>query len=244
MIFGTGRYLYGDATYVDDPAKKETQTLYGIWDNTTADSSWLVTGRSELQQQTITAETIATFGANKYAIRDVSNTSCTWGSIKGWYLDLLQPPSSTKQGERVTEAALFMGGNRVLFNTKIPSTDACTNGGASWAMEIDAICGGRTTAKTFDLNQDQTVNSADQFNFGAPSGGENVSVSGIQRLQPGTTTTYGMASMGAPYCDAGKAIIKKTFSYTDGSLSTENDAVEDSSFCGAGYKRTSWRELQ
>ncbi len=225
--------------------KRQTQTLYGIWDNTSAtDPSWLVTGRAELQKQEITAETIATFGTLKYAIRNISNTPFTWGSIKGWYLDLLQPPSKTQQGERVTEAALFMGGDRVLFNTKIPNTDACTNGGSSWALEIDAKSGGRTAAKTFDLNQDQTANSADQYNFGASSGGQAVSVSGIQRLQPGTTTTYGMASMGAPYCDGGKQIIKKTFSYTDGSLSTENDAVEDSSFCGAGYKRTSWRELQ
>lgn len=253
VLFGTGRYIYGDATYVDDPAKRQTQTFYGIWDNTsTADPTWLVTGRSQLQQQTITAESTATFGSFTYAIRNVSNNSCNWGSIKGWYLDLLQPPSSTKQGERVTEAALFTGGDRVIFNTKIPSTDACTNGGSSWLMEIDAICGRRTTAKTFDLNKDREVNSEDQFNFGASSGDEKVNVSGIQRRQelpgppgsPPVSASCGMTTLGEPYCDGGKKVIVKTLSCTDGSLLTENDAVVDSSFCGAGYRRTSWRELQ
>ncbi|HRF61999.1 MAG TPA: PilC/PilY family type IV pilus protein [Candidatus Competibacter sp.] len=244
VVFGTGRYIYGDAAYIDDPADKETQTLYGIRDNTEADPNWTVTGRSQLQQQTITKETTEIFGAYRYGIRDVSTIAINWDTQKGWYLDLLQPPSGTQQGERVTETALFTGGERVLFNTKIPSTDACSAGGSSWVMEIDATSGGRTTTETFDLNRDQMVNASDHSNFGSYS--EKVVVSGIQRLGGASEppSVCGMTSMGTPYCNEGKSVIKKTFSCTNGSLYTETDAVTDSQFCGSGFKRTSWRQLQ
>lgn len=244
VVFGTGRYIYGDAAYIDDPADKKTQTLYGIRDNTEADPNWTVTGRSQLQQQTITKETTEIFGAYRYGIRDVSTIAINWDTQKGWYLDLLQPPSGTQQGERVTETALFTGGERVLFNTKIPSTDACSAGGSSWVMEIDATSGGRTTTETFDLNRDQVVNASDHSNFGSYS--EKVVVSGIQRLGEASEppSVCGMTSMGTPYCNEGKSVIKKTFSCTNGSLYTETDAVTDSQFCGSGFKRTSWRQLQ
>ena len=255
VLFGTGLYLYGSATgYADDPANKNTQSLYGIWDNTSiANPTWSVSGRSQLQQQTILQQIQQIFGSYTYNIRNVSINTVNWSSKKGWYLDLLQPASAgtPQQGERVTEAAQFLGSGRVLFNTKIPSTDACTAGGSSWAMEIDAGTGARVDTgnannKTFDLNQDQSVNSLDNSTFGGVLS-TAVVVSGIQRVTningSGGATVCGMTQMGTPYCNAGKSLIRKTFSCTNGSLYTETDAASQD-FCGTSFKRTSWRELQ
>ncbi len=88
------------------------------------------------------------------------------------------------------------------------------------------------------------VNASDHSNFGSYS--EKVVVSGIQRLGEASEppSVCGMTSMGTPYCNEGKSVIKKTFSCTNGSLYTETDAVTDSQFCGSGFKRTSWRQLQ
>jgi type IV pilus assembly protein PilY1 len=138
IFFGTGRYLT-----VTDPANNEIQSFYGIWDQVGATTT--VT-RTDLKKQTIDTET-REFG---FDLRLSSNGSVDWGTQRGWYIDLLKPPSATRQGERVISKALLQF-DRIIFVTAIPPTDPCATGGDGWLMELDALTGSRTGLPSFDL---------------------------------------------------------------------------------------------
>lgn len=161
VYFGTGQFIAsGDNTNIN------TQTLYGIWDNGSAVST---TDRTALQQQTILTET----GSPVANRRTVSANSVVWtgpDAKRGWYLDLLQPPSSTQQGERSVVAPLLSYG-RIIFTTLIPSSDACTSGGRNWVMLLDAQTGGMFGSPQFDTNGDNVIDTHDELSAGVGSDG-------------------------------------------------------------------------
>lgn len=168
--FGTGRYLVAS-----DTSSTEVQSYYAIWDNGTPVTT---TNRSELQAQTIVAETIE-FGK---AVRETSANTVNWaGGMRGWYLDLL-PPLGTG-GERITVRPLLLY-DRTLFVTRKPSTDQCSPGGESWIMQLKADTGARYSSPLFDLNNDDK--------FTAPMPGGDTLASGNQAS--GIKTTVGIAS--------------------------------------------------
>jgi type IV pilus assembly protein PilY1 len=152
VYFGTGRYLTST-----DPSDTSVQSFYAIWDNDSSDT----TSRSQLQQQTITAETTE-FG---FEVRETSNNTVDWaGGKRGWYMDLL-PPSATASGERVVSRPLLKY-DRVIFVTVLPSSDQCTAGGSSWIMELELITGGRTTLSAFDFDGDGDFDAGDALASG------------------------------------------------------------------------------
>lgn len=155
LYFGTGKYLEGT-----DIATTGQQTFYSIWDKALSPST--ISGRSVLQQQTITTTT--TVSGKVY--RTSSANAVAWdapvvagGTKRGWYMDL---PAS---GERVASKPTLYA-NRLLFTTLIPDSAVCASGGTGWLMELDAITGGPLSGPSFDVNGDGVVDTAD--NLGTP----------------------------------------------------------------------------
>lgn len=157
VLFGTGQYLT-----TTDPANKQVQTFYGIWDNGTPGT---VT-RSTLQAQTIMAET----NEYGYDVRQTSANMINWATQRGWYMNLVQPPSATAQGERVISQPIVRY-NRVIFVSTIPTADQCEPGGSSWLMELEANTGSRTTLSVFDFNNDNLFNTSDLLQSGTTASG-------------------------------------------------------------------------
>ncbi|MHB1175658.1 MAG: pilus assembly protein [Sulfuriferula sp.] len=215
VFFGTGQYLN-----TADLGNTATQSLYGVLDNSTFASGAFsggtsnfsrttqVSGVNVLVQQSIIYESTQT--------RAVSSNSVNYaGGALGWYMDLLQPPNATQQGERVTSQALLRS-SRVVFVTKIPATGTCVSGGNSWVMELDAATGGSPGYTFMDLNGDGAYNSSDDLtlsngtsavaigvkisnNFGSTpvslsNGGSSTTISGLSG--GGTTQSGGVNNKG------------------------------------------------
>jgi len=152
VYFGTGRYLAST-----DPGDTTVQSFYAIWDKDTSGT----VDRSQLQEQTITAETTE-FG---FDIRETSDNTVDWaGGKRGWYMDLT-PPSGIASGERIVSKPLIKY-DRVIFVTVLPSSDQCTAGGSSWIMELELMTGGRTTLSAFDFDGDGDFDSDDELASG------------------------------------------------------------------------------
>ncbi|CAK0772559.1 type IV pilus assembly protein PilY1 [Gammaproteobacteria bacterium] len=191
VFFGTGKYFE-----TGDHTTTAVQSLYGIWDKddgTTActqasDSCVFPTNRSTLQVQTILAEP----SSNGNTWRVVSQNTIDWASKRGWYLDLLQPPSATAKGERVVNVPI-LNNSRALFTTLLPSLDPCAGGGSSWIMEVDMLSGGRTSSSLFDVNQDGLFNSSD---FVTATGVGTVAATGLYSGSVGIINTPSIISAG------------------------------------------------
>lgn len=164
LYFGTGKYLESS-----DIATTGSQTFYSLWDMDVSPST--ISGRSALQEQTITSNT--TLSGKQY--RTTSSNSVAWlapvvagGTKRGWFMDL---PAS---GERVvSEPALY--DNRILFTTLIPDSAVCGSGGKGWLMELDARTGAALIGPTFDVDGDGDVDTDDNL------GTDNVYASGVKK---------------------------------------------------------------
>lgn len=180
--FGTGQYLTSD-----DTTSTEVQSYYAIWDN---GSPVTTTDRSELQVQTIVAETIE-FGKS---VRETSANTVNWaGGIRGWYLDLLPPLGSG--GERITVRPSLIY-DRTLFVTRKPSTDQCSPGGESWIMQLSAETGARYATSVFDMNNDDAFTVADNLASGNVASGlkTTVGIASTPVFLTGTGGGYGGAN--------------------------------------------------
>jgi type IV pilus assembly protein PilY1 len=190
LYVGTGSYFTtADANYSGMPVN---DTMYGLWDNNTTN---ILADKSELQQQTITAVTVA-----GQATRTLSNNAVPYvgaGAKRGWYINLVE--GTNYQGERVAYGATLFD-VFLLFTTIIPSnTDACAGGGTSWLMGVDAMTGG-TSQAIFDLNGDgvfdiaagvaSTVGVFSKVSATVPSGGS----AGLIGVGGATGTFSGLAN--------------------------------------------------
>lgn len=219
VYFGTGSYFT-----TDDRANKDVQTLYGIWD------SGSIAARADLQAQSITHE-LTEFGE---ALRVVSNTAVDYsasGKKRGWYLDLISPTLG-KQGERVVSTALLRHG-RVIFTTLTPSDAACSYGGTSWLMELNATTGGRLDYSVFDLYEDNLFNEKDFV---------SVTIGGVTVKVPASGLKSKVGITKAPAVVSAGAIEYKVASGTDTSGASKGVQVTKEKGTG-GKPRTSWRQL-
>ncbi len=155
VYFGTGKYYEAGDQIVGLPA--QVNTFYGIRDN-----GAVVSGKSELQQQTILGEAKLTgFSARFTSGTTVDYTgSSTVAAKKGWYMDLVVAPTNTAVGERVVSGAILRGG-RLVFTTLLPSLVTCEPGGTSWLMVLDALNGSRLTGPSFDTDNNGVISSKD-----------------------------------------------------------------------------------
>ncbi|ATY78865.1 pilus assembly protein [Aeromonas veronii] len=172
VMMGTGSYFTNDDKLV--PARPRLEAVYGIWDTGATVLS------SQLLQQSITHEFVANGTTIKFNVRVVSNRNVNYTSQKGWYLLLKSPSLSKGVGERAVSEMLYRH-KRLIFNTLIPSADACDFGGRSWLMELDPISGARLTYSVFDVNGDGAVNDDDYVAIQDEAGNDiKVPVSGKQ----------------------------------------------------------------
>ncbi|MCC5794472.1 MAG: hypothetical protein JJT85_07020 [Chromatiales bacterium] len=155
VAFGTGSYFR--ITDQDMPGAT-VQSLYGIIDDKLGRSG---IDRDGLVEQTITTQTIASFGGFNTGIRQVSENPLVLGIDDGWLLDL-----TVEDGERVISSPTFPSGpnqRRVRFSTLIPDDDPCGTGRRGFLMELDLLSGGRTNLVVFDLNRDGMFDDDDKF---------------------------------------------------------------------------------
>jgi type IV pilus assembly protein PilY1 len=154
VLFGTGQY-----STVADPANKDEQTLYGVWDeNTTTPTAGTVNAtRANLAQYKFGAYVAATNTRGSSAQGDTSaNGGKTWLETtgqKGWMLDLKCAGCAT--GERFLDKPLINGAI-TYFLSHIPSDNECQPSGNGWVTALDTNTG--VFAKGF--KDSDTSNSA------------------------------------------------------------------------------------
>ncbi|SJM96159.1 hypothetical protein CRENPOLYSF2_900001 [Crenothrix polyspora] len=145
VFFGTGQYL---ATA--DINSAATQGFYGVWDN----------GSASLTSANLVEQTFFTFTDKagntvdaQSTLRVLSDNPVDYSVKHGWYIQF-------KNGERITTDALIYE-EVVLFNTRLPSSTACTSGGNGSRIFVPQATGGRSTFNIFDANKDKVVSAAD-----------------------------------------------------------------------------------
>ncbi len=221
VYFGTGRYF----AVGDNGVGTGANTVYAIRDKNDKGAAVTVlplAGRANLVQQTVLNEQYLQFGDFKEGIRVTTNNTIA-DTKDGWYLNL---PTS---GERQVSTPLLRGG-RLIFTTVIPSGDACSAGGESWLMEIDALSGSRLTESPFDLNRDRSFDVLDFARLN-PSDPDSplVPVSGRKSTQ-GIIKTPGIVTDD-----------RIEYKYASGSAGGIDTTIENA---GKQRGRQSWRELQ
>ncbi len=168
VYFGTGQFLGSP-----DITNTQTQSFYGVLDDginsavTTSATNPLWLTPANLVQQTLTQQTYTYTDSNGNSMSENVRTDTThpvnFASKDGWYMNL---PSS---GERViTNPAVFAG--EVVFTTNVPASNVCGGGLQSWLMAVNFATGGAFNSPMLDLNNDGSINSADQVSGQNPVG--------------------------------------------------------------------------
>ncbi len=225
IYFGTGQYLT-----IDDLNNTETQTFYGVWDkgdsnltrnnlvkkaiNSGTDSALSVTAR-------ITAQGDVLYGLSDNTVRF------------GWLIDLIDAdPEKAISGERVVTNAVVIN-DIVFFTTYIPTSDACSPGGDSWFMFVNALNGGTPDEPIINLTNDRTVNTEDMVTLAT---GDEAEVPSGLKIQ---------GTLGAPSLDFGDGNTGTALLITD-DLDPEKFLKGFVTDVGSGAlgKRMSWRELR
>ena len=182
VLFGTGSYFTNDDKSL--PSTPRVDAVYGIWD---AGGQTSTIAASQLQSQSITNELAANGTTRKFNVRVVSNSAVDYSARKGWSLKLISPGLSKGVGERQVAEMMYRH-KRLIFNTLIPSSDACDFGGRSWLMEIEPFSGARLSYSVFDVNGDNAVNDDDYVDVPDGNGGSTrVPASGKQFDELATT---------------------------------------------------------
>ena len=150
LYFGTGKYFLNADNAVDIDYGP-VETFYGIWDEcikyaggTGSCSNVPITGKTQLQEQSIKYEAVQA-GFN---VRVTSKTEVDYSTKKGWYMELYKG-SDYFTGEKVISQPI-LNGRRIIFSTILPARGACSFGGSSWLMLVDALTG-KSLDTTFDL---------------------------------------------------------------------------------------------
>lgn len=181
VYVGTGQYL-GDS----DVATNQTQTMYGLIDDTSITTGPVIPDatRNSLQQQSLTTTTSTT---RSFA----TTTQPDWATKKGWYVDLpgcdqVSGTTCTAGSERVTgDPVLALGA--LIFSSNIPSSVACVPGGSSWLNIVDYKTGGTLTGSTTTWSSQYLGNglASRPVVIKLPSG----AVKTLERLSDATTVT-------------------------------------------------------
>lgn len=192
LFFGTGSfYKDNDNVLPAAQADRSVETFYGIRDYGN------VVARNELVPQTINYEVTTAGGVG---VRIVSTNAVNYNEtstppVRGWYMNLVSPPSSFRAGERVVTKPLLRNG-RVIFATLIPSAHSCEFGGSSWLMELDAISGGALDIDVFDINGDGVIDAQDMIAIvtGTDANGDDITTNFVasgQKSEEGIIQTPG-----------------------------------------------------
>lgn len=229
---GTGRFVYdGDLQY------KAVQSIYGFVDKGTT-----VSGRSDLQQYTILDRRNETYGALTWNVTYLSNEAVATDK-SGWFVDLREKSTATVRdlGERVFQSPIqtYYSKNKqleVVFNSAIPTGDACDSSGVGHQYALDACTGGELVTPPFDLNGSGTFDSSDK---GKPQSGQRLG--GIQIGAPDATHDAAICFESKQGAVKGCIFDLALLSCTDGRVVT---IKKPPSSANCSVMRTSWRQLK
>lgn len=158
LVFGTGKFFE-----TTDPANRDQQTLYGIWDR----SRWNSLTRSSLSVGTLTDS-----GTNRF----ITGAGNWWASgSRGWRIDL------TLSGERVVAPVVTVFGVSLISSLVADSTDPCILTQDGTLLALNPFTGNEPPISVFDVNGDGVVNDSDR------SGGRVVS--GVRITDPVSVVT-------------------------------------------------------
>lgn len=191
VLFGTGRYMSSS-----DPSVSNIQSIYGVIDDGTP-----ILNRSFLRERTITA--VGNVAGR--SVRSFSTTSAgDMEGRRGWYMDLVQPPSRTALGERVVSApsVVNLAYPTLLVASIIPESTQCSSTGRGYLNALDPFSGGSLPGNIFDVNNDNAFNNSDMLDgnvvgsidLGVGMGTEAIVV-GNRAVQGGSNVTRGPASI-------------------------------------------------
>jgi len=149
VMFGTGQYLTAA-----DTTNTATQTMYGILDS----------GTKGLDQGDLVEQVIGAASTTEGIVgRTLTDNAVDYSRDDGWYIDL---PDS---GERIITDAVVRA-DLVFFNTMMPDTNPCNQGGTGWQMVARWLTGGSPTEVSFDLNRDGLLSDLDEVGGSAAAG--------------------------------------------------------------------------
>lgn len=172
VLIGTGRYFASA-----DKTTKDLQSLYGIWDPSTAGQvspSNKGPARTDLQSQTMSAINETVGGAT--GLRAVTTNAVDWTSKFGWYLDLKIGNALT--GERMVDV-MDITGSVLTVATRTPITDVCDAGIQGKRLGLDPTTGGATSFAVFDFTRNGIINSEDMTKSGGIISGFDSSAGGV-----------------------------------------------------------------
>lgn len=152
VLFGTGQYVTNA-----DVASLDQQSFYAVWDNNDVSSSNTALERSDLVSRTFTGVNISGVTGQR---RQVTGSNIDWNNDHGWYVDLLAGVSGGDAAERVVSEPLVRR-NILFFNTIVPDSRPCSDGGTGWLVSLDFTTGLAPTNAVFDANNDGVIDSAD-----------------------------------------------------------------------------------
>ncbi len=211
VAFGTGKYIENE----DKNPSTDINSFYTVWDK--SDKGLL---RAKLLQKTLTVS-----DDTLYRKTDIS--SVDWKTEYGWYVDL-EAKTSTYAEERVIFAPAILG-NIVFFNTAIPDSQLCSNGGTGWIMFLDLESGSPSSAPVVDIDKNGIVDSNDVAKFS----GKNENIGGMKEGTFGTGG--GIPTAPLPIDD--KLVNTK--------MGTDDIDVRQTTLGFQKYeKRLNWRELR
>jgi type IV pilus assembly protein PilY1 len=144
VFIGTGKFLE-----TSDVLDMNVQSMYGVIDDDSVVKGRTSGGDGDLQKRTI----IEIDATQKYRGFEAHGTLDP--SKKGWYIDLLTPPTPTAEGERITNRPI-VSGTVLITASMIPPTDedSCDAGGRGYLNALDAFTGTSTNEPYFDANGD------------------------------------------------------------------------------------------
>lgn len=204
VFFGTGRLMT-----TGDIETLTVQSMYGIMDEN------VTVARNQLQQRTIVATGT---GTNGQPVRGFEARAPMSTTTKGWYVDLLQPPSSSTLGERVVSDPQVVG-DVLVFASVIPERNACRPDGRGYLNALDAFTGTSTGPAFFDLDGDGSFSD------------ETVTVGGNTVPVGSVDTGVGMPTL--PSLLNGMAVVGGSSGRRGGVMTRETRNVG----------RVSWREV-
>ncbi len=209
IYVGTGKYLESA-----DKTDLSVQTVYALRD----DNTGVITGRSELLEQTIIAETEE---------GRVTSNNLLANNERGWYMDLIF--NNVARGERVNSNMIFIN-DKIIFATIIPTSDPCDFGGESWLMELNALTGSRLNYHVFDINNDGNFDNADSGTYVSNGTSVSAPVSGL-KSKVGLIATPSILNAG-----------DKEFKYLPGTSGNIQKVTENPG--NQIFGRQSWRQMK
>jgi Tfp pilus tip-associated adhesin PilY1 len=186
--------------------------------------------------------------------RAVSDFRVDYATKAGWYLDVNSTQNGNPTGEKIVASAIILD-DTVVFNTFIPSIEACTGFGTSFQMGINAFYGG-LSRPVFD--DDGNGTTANDLVGGKPVAGLGLMGSGtltspiaaLVGLQVRGAVSSAVGACGGPsqppcpapnFCQDGlivKAGVCAPIACPSGNVMVNNTR------CYVTSKRATWSELR